>query len=178
MSKPREFWLDIATPYGDPCDFIHNVDPIKEAKRLGTYPSVAATNIHVIEYSAHQAALDKIKELELQINHAAIARNEYTLEAETQIKELELSTNYFKETVEERERWSERQLVTLNKLDNKIIALHDIIDEMRKVLELYKGHNVYLNRKYDALSGTEYGGEVFCVGETLVSIDLKLKHLK
>ncbi len=43
MSKPREFWLDIATPYGDPCDFISEGKP---------HDHPAATNIHVIEKTA------------------------------------------------------------------------------------------------------------------------------
>lgn len=38
-NKQREFWLDICTPYGDPCDFI--------SKKPHEHPS--ATNIHVRE---------------------------------------------------------------------------------------------------------------------------------
>lgn len=40
--KLREFWLDIATPYGDPCDFVSEGTP-------HSHPSV--TNIHVREVS-------------------------------------------------------------------------------------------------------------------------------
>jgi hypothetical protein len=54
VKKPKEFWLDIATPYGDPCDFISNEDPYETAKRTGNEPCVSATNIHVIEYSAYE----------------------------------------------------------------------------------------------------------------------------
>lgn len=38
----REFWLDICTPFGDPCDFISEGKPCS---------LVSATNIHVIEKS-------------------------------------------------------------------------------------------------------------------------------
>lgn len=40
--KPKEFWLDIPTRYGDPCDFISEGKP---------HDMPAATNIHVIEKS-------------------------------------------------------------------------------------------------------------------------------
>ena len=38
--KPREFWLDLASNYGDPCDFVSEGEPNKDP---------AATNIHVRE---------------------------------------------------------------------------------------------------------------------------------
>lgn len=57
MGKPREFWLDIATPYGDPCYFIHDEDPYVYAKRTKTNLLISATNIHVIEKSAYDAVL-------------------------------------------------------------------------------------------------------------------------
>lgn len=71
-TKPREFWLDIATPYGDPCDFISTQDPYKVAAENGTHPCVSATNIHVIEYSAYQSALDRIKTMERQEHYNEI----------------------------------------------------------------------------------------------------------
>ena len=60
-AKAREFWLDIATPYGDPCDFIHDEDPYVRAKREGHHPCVSATNIHVIE---HAPVMELIAKLE------------------------------------------------------------------------------------------------------------------
>lgn len=62
----REFWLDICTPYGDPCDFIHNKDPYEEAKNNNTHAVVSATNIHVIEYSAYEQSQARVKELEVE----------------------------------------------------------------------------------------------------------------
>ena len=55
-AKPRRFWLDICTPYGDPCDFISEGEP----------PSlVSSTNIEVIEASAYDALEARIAELEI-----------------------------------------------------------------------------------------------------------------
>lgn len=54
INKPQEFWLDIATPYGDPYDFINLEDPYMKAKRTNTHAIVSATNIHVIEYYAYE----------------------------------------------------------------------------------------------------------------------------
>jgi len=71
----REFWLDIATPYGDPCDFIHTECPYEEAKRLGTHPCVSATNIHVIEYSALE---ESQKQCDLLDKENAILREAVT----------------------------------------------------------------------------------------------------
>lgn len=69
--KKREWWLDIATPYGDPCDFIHNEDPMVSAKRNGIQPIISATNIHVIAADYHEqelAARDaEIAELKLML---------------------------------------------------------------------------------------------------------------
>ena len=53
----REWWLDIATPYGDLCDFIHDADPYAVAKKNGTHPCVSATNIHVTDH----AQVEKLK---------------------------------------------------------------------------------------------------------------------
>lgn len=56
MNKPREFWLDLATQHGDPCDFVSEGKPNN---------LVASTNIHVIEKSAY----DELKEkYELLLN--------------------------------------------------------------------------------------------------------------
>jgi hypothetical protein len=59
----REFWLDIATPYGDPCDFIHTEDPEIRAKRNGTHFGPCATNIHVVEASKVEDLQVKYDEL-------------------------------------------------------------------------------------------------------------------
>lgn len=67
-NKPREFWLDIATPYGDPCDFISEGKP-------NEHP--AATNIHVIEKSAYREIkqeLHQVKSSAIYKKHVADAR--------------------------------------------------------------------------------------------------------
>ncbi len=70
-NKPREFWLDICTPYGDPCDFIHTKNPYEEAKRNGTHPCVSATNIHVVEYTALTKANAIIEVLEADVKEVS-----------------------------------------------------------------------------------------------------------
>ena len=47
--KAKQYWLDICTPHGDPCDFIHTSNP-----KLNKHPMISSTNIHVIEYSAYE----------------------------------------------------------------------------------------------------------------------------
>lgn len=47
----KEYWFDIATPYGDPCDYISVGKPHE-------HPS--ATNIHVIEYSEYERLLKSL----------------------------------------------------------------------------------------------------------------------
>lgn len=62
LNKPRQFWLDIATPYGDPCDFIHTEDPHKAAERNNTHCCISATNIHVIEFAPVLKMMEKMAE--------------------------------------------------------------------------------------------------------------------
>lgn len=65
MSKPREFWLDICTPFGDPCDFISEGKPCE---------LVSDTNIHVIEKSAYDALAAK---LAIAVEALKIAEEEF-----------------------------------------------------------------------------------------------------
>ena len=58
-SKPRDFWLEIVTQYGDPCDFIHDHDPKVRARANGTHDCYG-TLTHVIEYSAYKAMKEKL----------------------------------------------------------------------------------------------------------------------
>ena len=50
--KPREFWLDLASRHGDPCDFVSEGKP---------HEIVSSTNIHVIEISAYRKAVEALK---------------------------------------------------------------------------------------------------------------------
>jgi hypothetical protein len=74
--KPKEYWLDIATACGDPCDFISEGKPHK---------TPAATNIHVIEYSAFEKAIEALKDMVAVNAHEAPFYKEL---AEKTLKEL------------------------------------------------------------------------------------------
>lgn len=53
LDEPRRWWLDICTPYGDPCDFISNKP----------HSNPSATNIEVVEASAYDAKCAEVERL-------------------------------------------------------------------------------------------------------------------
>lgn len=60
---PRIFWLDLASRYGDPCDFVS-----EEFK----HKHPAATNIKVIEYAAFEKQSSQLKELVEALEEIAV----------------------------------------------------------------------------------------------------------
>lgn len=54
-TSKREFWLDLATQHGDPCDFVSEGKP---------HELVSSTNIHVIEKSAYNKAIRALKKID------------------------------------------------------------------------------------------------------------------
>ncbi len=156
MSKPREFWIN---------------ERMERIYYKETYHSCSGDEIHVIEYSAHQAALDKIKELEadnrrlknIEILYECLKVTSYTeneyRELQFKIKELEIVNN--------RALSSEPY--------QKITALYSIIDEMKQLIEIAQHKIFTLQPRYDEYNSTEFKKKKLAL---FAAVDLKLKELK
>jgi hypothetical protein len=85
LKNPREWYLDLATEYGDPCDFV-STEP---------HECPAATNIHVIEYGAYSEAIKQKLQME-----SLYARTDCELRiAKAKIEKLEAENAKLKEAL-------------------------------------------------------------------------------